>query len=244
MLGINVSLLVVSAIAFFLLFRLLVFHIYIKTKGMSTYQYILQNRGKDSKVTPVTTKDTAVLRKTRLDHSIEIQAADDSRDAVNITGGISHHMSKDHTRSPEANVITENITFDPCKEFNRTKTIGEGQAKGDKRTNVSEEPTEAKPKIVVPKLGIDSIDSSNQKDTNTLHHGGKRRTTQKHTLKEDEGSFVLSKPAHPISSDQLASELDSLKPKLDHPLAGREQAGEDKEPGEWTLRQRSEAQAN
>lgn len=230
MVAINASLLGLMAIAFFLLFRLLLFHLYIKAKGMTTYQYILKQRA-DNKVTPNSTKDLVVLKKLRGDQDPN-HVGDESREAVNITSSLNDH-AKDNTREQTSSKQRDQNTIDP---LNRTKSIGDGQSKAYKY-NPAEEPTELKPKSLEPKAEKETAINLNHQDGILTKKTDVQRFKQNNSLKEDEGSFVLSKTQKPLSSQDLASELDSLKPKLALPISNI--TPEDKEPGEWTLRQRN-----
>lgn len=241
--AINGSLLVPTAISFFLLVKLFIFHIYIRVKGISTYDYILQNRNGNNKVGPKTAKDNNLLKKIKQNHAIEIRGAiDDSREAVNISGTVpmDSNISKEHTRDQDRLPPREH-SFDPLRELNRTKSI-DGQNRAARKPVEIEEPTEIKPKpLIIPKLGLENVGESTHKASSKDEETAMGKKLQaKNTLKEDEGSFVLSKPINPKSSDELASELDSLKPRLDLPLSSQRNLEQKEEPGEWTLREREE----
>lgn len=222
--SIDACVLGVLAVAFFLLFRLLLFHVYIRYKGLTTYQYILKTRSQN-KVSPGQTKEQILLKKVRLDVSGEERdAVDDSRAAVNLNDSLIAEGCKENTSDRPTPLKIDSP--EAAKDLNRTSSIGDGKSKSKKYA--VDEPTDLKQK-------------QTEKDTSVdLVH--KRLEAQKpnagQALREDEGSFVLSKPAKPMAAHELASELDTLKPKLQLPVSPL--APEEKEPGEWTLRQREE----
>lgn len=240
MVSIDSILIAVLAVAFFLLFRLLLFHIYIKSKGMTTYQYILRQRdiNKVGQIqTPV--KETGLLKRMRTDRFDEESPnninIDESRQAININATIDSDIQKEHTRELTS-LRKENQGQDsPNNEASKNENF---KVEAKSKRHGEEEGTDLKHKGDASKLekntAVDLAKKQPAEKSTTLAPNQK----QINALKEDEGSFVLTKPANPGSSNELASELDKLKPKLDLPL-GFSSAKDDKEPGEWTLRQRN-----
>ena len=96
MLAIDVVLLVVASVSFFLVAKLLAFHMYIKSKNMSTYDYILQQRDKRNKVNPGSHKDAALLKKARVNPRPDLlEGSEESREGVNVTANITLEVSKE-----------------------------------------------------------------------------------------------------------------------------------------------------
>lgn len=210
----------------------MLFHIYIKTKGMTTYQYILNKRGQN-KVIPGNSKDLLLLKKARPEHNVDKEDIEESREAVNITSSLAIDGSKENTREQTSAKLKEEMPIDP---LNRTKSNGESQLKA-KKYSASEEPTDLKHKSIDLKTEKETaVNLTKRADSFTNQEGQKLKP--KNTLKDDEGSFVLSKPVNPRSSNDLALELENMKPKLELPVSTH--THDDKEPGEWTLRQRNQ----
>lgn len=213
MLSINITVLVVASIAFFLLGKLLAFHMYIKSKGMSTYDYILQQRAKHNKIGPGSLKDSALMRKPRLNAQADVlEGSEDSREGVNVIGNITQEISKE--------------------QLAEIQRLSDEDSRASHKQDKGDVPTDAKPK---------SGEAKNSTEPNsTSKIIGSNDQALRHPLKEDESSFILTKPAILNSSNYLASEFDCAKTILKPPVSSDDLV--DQEPGDWTHRKQVTAE--
>lgn len=200
---------------------------------MSTYDMIIKNR-KQNKVGVQSQKTNPIFKRVKLINEVDIHrpSGDDSRDAIN--GSLDRSYNSHRAEEVTDRKVKQGDQIDP------TKDSGSNHGPRDQDTS-------SKNKIML-ETKEDSITKQNEgASSNSLKSDPKLQTTKpvaklpKDPLKEDEGSFVLSKPVHKEDSKDLAARMEELPhPTLTPPVldSGR-RALEDGSPGDWTLREQN-----
>lgn len=232
-------LLSVFAIALLMLIKLCFFHVYLCKMGVTTYDLILKKRNKN-KVKPLVTgvvedKSGLMFRKMKKisDDDNNRPHRDDSRDAMNMSLNKSYqsHRPVDLAEREDRDTFQS----DPTKIMQTTKTIHEHD------TAIKNKEMFATKEEMASKLDDDTRVHSGQSTVNIKPPKQKDIKSPLDPLKEDEGSFVLSKPVNQQEKHELSLRLSQLLPKLTPPMSVTNRNLSDEEtPGDWTLRNRQQ----
>lgn len=219
----------------FFLLKLCFFHVYLCKSGLSTYDLIMKNRNKN-KIFPKSDKPAEKIdpvfrrvKRTQEDgiHKID---HDDSRDAMNSS------LNKSY-RKPMEGDITERQNKE---ESSHTQDSSKLKGAWDQETSIKNKEIFETKEETVNKLEDELVTTPNN-----IAQGSKKESIKPplDPLKEDEGSFVLSKPKHDEPKKDLALQLEKKTSILEPPLSNScRKEFVDESPGEWTLRNKEKEQ--
>ena len=155
---------------------------------------------------------------------------DDSRDAMNSS------LNKSYQKPRESD-ITERQNKD---ESHHTKDSSKVMDAWDQETSIKNKEMFETKEETVNKLENELVTTPNN-----ISEGSKKESFKPplDPLKEDEGSFVLSKPKHDEPKKDLALQLEKKPSTLEPPLSNSlRNESVDEGPGEWTLRNKEKDQ--
>lgn len=202
--AVDIASITLLTIAEFLLVKLCIFHAYLSKIGLTTYELILKARNK-GKVSPADNYDSKLspLFKKNLRSPADVEI-DDSKDIMNASLGV----------APEEDQLGRSKDSRGDTEMQGKGNLAkDGEKEAEENVKDHEVDTKANSKINMMANALDQGKSKKPLDP----------------LKEDEGSFVLSKP--------IKDQADTTEQKLVSPTAIK---GDEATPEDWTLRQSKE----
>lgn len=219
--------LAIFVVGFLLLLKLGFFHIYLCKNGLTTYELVLRQRNKN-KVIPKgvegAQKDNTMLKNMKRIQDLESYGKDDSRDEMNLSieKSCGSHRAHEEEEVPEIALFGKN-----SKLLNKTKSPTENPATNvhSNKKIVDELPTTVKNKGIFETR--DQMPSNKEDETKESSHlsmlsqKAPFSKSPKHSLdpmKDDSGSFALSKPLKNDEKSDLATRLDKPFPKLLPPV--------------------------